>query len=153
MDPAGRYSPGDEDSGLFISFCFKDASIEGILDPEAALFPQAWSISPASEEIRPSRFAWTREPDNAGGWETGEPRYAAGLGLVEEQHVGLDLKSKGDALSSAWRSCLSRRTRVLSEGSITRSHPASRASRISTAPGRLPPSSTTSRQTARYADR
>ncbi len=87
--------------GLFISFCFKNASVECILDPEAALLPQGWSISSASEETSPSCFAWISEADNAGDWKAVEPRYAASLGLVEEQHVGPDLKSKGDALCFA----------------------------------------------------
>jgi len=133
--------------GLFISFFFKNAPVECILDPEAALLPQPVHLLRKRGDP-PFALCLDQQSDNAGDWKAVEPRYAAGLGLVEEQHVGPDLKSKGNALSPAWSSCLSRRTRVLSEGSTTRSHPDSRASRISAAPGRLPPCSTTSCQTA-----
>ncbi len=91
-----------------------------------------------------------QEADDAGDREIVESRYAASLGLVKEEHVGPDLDGKDDTLRFApgWSSCFSRRTRALLEGSTTRSHPDSRASRISVVPGRSPPCSTTSCQTA-----
>lgn len=49
---------------------------------------------------------------------------------------------------AVWSSCSSRRTRALFEGAITRNHPDSWTSWISAAPGRSPPCSTTSHQTA-----
>jgi len=74
--------PVTKNFGLFISFCFKDASIEGIPDPEAALFPQPVHLLRKRRDP-PSRFARIKRPIIP---VTVEPS------LIKKQHIGHDLK-------------------------------------------------------------
>ncbi|KAF5045242.1 hypothetical protein DSECCO2_483290 [anaerobic digester metagenome] len=89
-------------SGLLIHLHFKNAPVEGILDPEVPLFPQSIHLLRKGRD-RSFTLRLNQQPDDTGDWKAVEPRDATPLGLVEEEHIGPDLESKGDALRFASR--------------------------------------------------